>query len=129
VTSNEVWFADRYSWMFVLGTRAHSMYDQGMWKNLVDFFWSGNLCAENYTVPKMNEHLQKVTHQYAAKIKSQQAGRFAGQQQQPQPGGFGSSTPTLCRCSAGACERSERALVPARMTSFNHYCPLLGLGT
>jgi hypothetical protein len=29
--------------MFVLGTRAHSMYDQGMWKNLVDFFWSGNL--------------------------------------------------------------------------------------
>jgi ankyrin repeat protein len=87
VTSNEVWFADRYSWMFVLGTRAHSMYDQGMWKNLVDFFWSGNLCAENYTVPKMNEHLQKVTRQYAAKIKSQQAGRFAGQQPpQQQPG-------------------------------------------
>jgi hypothetical protein len=47
VTSNEVWFADRYSWMFVLGTRAYSMYDQGMGKNLVDFFWSGNLTVED----------------------------------------------------------------------------------
>jgi hypothetical protein len=46
VTSNEVWFADRYSWI-VLGTRAYSMYDQGMWKNLVDFFWSGNLTVED----------------------------------------------------------------------------------
>jgi hypothetical protein len=77
VTSNEVWFATRYSWMFQLGSRAYSMYDKGTWENLKDFFWTGNLVAVNFTVPKMNEYLATITRQHAAKIKSQQAGAGA----------------------------------------------------
>lgn len=72
VTSNEVWFPERYKWMFKLGTRAYCLYDNGWRSNLVEFFWSGNLCAELHTVPPMNEYLKGVCQKHAAKVRNQQ---------------------------------------------------------
>jgi ankyrin repeat protein len=72
VTSNEVWFASRYRWMFMLGTRAYSFYDEGPLRNLVDFFWSGNLCAVSYTLPKLNDYLRGLSRDYAAQLKATQ---------------------------------------------------------
>lgn len=72
VTSNEVWFADRYKWMFMIQKRAYCLYDNGWKSNLIDFFWSGNLCAELHTIPPMNEHLKRVCAKHAAKIRNQQ---------------------------------------------------------
>jgi hypothetical protein len=83
VTSNEVWFTDRYRWMFRLGSRAFSMYDVGFWGNLKDFFISGDLCAVSYQVPTMNPHLTKISKRYAQQLKAQSeaaqaSGRAAG---------------------------------------------------
>ena len=77
VTSNEVWFVERYRWMFKLGSRAYSLYDMGFWKNLKWFFWSGNLCEDLTALPLMNEHLLKVSRKYAASVKSHQAAEGA----------------------------------------------------
>jgi ankyrin repeat protein len=79
VTSNEVWFADRYKWMFLLGTRAYCLYDKGVWANLVEFFWTGNLCLDSQVVPVMGDHLLKKSRQYAALVKSQQQSQGPGQ--------------------------------------------------
>lgn len=73
VTSNEVWFADRYKWMFKLGSRAYSLYDQGALKNFIGFFWRDNLCADIHTVPAMNDHLIKVCRKFSSRAKSQAA--------------------------------------------------------
>mmetsp|Transcript_20065 Transcript_20065/g.23109 ORF Transcript_20065/g.23109 Transcript_20065/m.23109 type:complete len:791 (-) Transcript_20065:122-2494(-) len=72
VTSNEVWFADRYKWMFKLGSRAYCMFDQGWRRNLADFFWTSDLCAEIHNVPPMNDHLKRICQRYAARAKSRQ---------------------------------------------------------
>ena len=72
VTSNEVWFPERYKWMFRLGTRAYSLYDNGMFNNLKGFFFTDDLCAVSYTVPPMNEHLKKISRKYAAQMKARQ---------------------------------------------------------
>jgi ankyrin repeat protein len=72
VTSNEVWFADRYKWMFVLQKRAYCLYDNGWKSNLMEFFWSGNLCAELHTIPPMNDYLKGVCAKHAAKLRNQQ---------------------------------------------------------
>lgn len=72
VTSNEVWFVDRYKWMFKLGRRAYCMFDQGPKKNLIEFFWSGDLCADIFQVPPMNEYLRKECQRFAAREKSKQ---------------------------------------------------------
>eukprot|EP00758_Cryptobia_borreli_P002407 Tbor_TRINITY_DN3007_c0_g1::TRINITY_DN3007_c0_g1_i1::g.17358::m.17358/K20032/ZDHHC13_17, HIP14; palmitoyltransferase ZDHHC13/17 len=65
VTSNEVWFADRYKWMMKLGTRAYSYYDLGPWKNLLFFFWTGDLCKEEYDLPPLSPYLNKNMDIYA----------------------------------------------------------------
>ena len=70
VTSNEVWFPERYKWMFKLGSRAYCLFDQGPRKNLLEFFWSGNLCADVFTNPEMSEHLQKKCREHAAREKT-----------------------------------------------------------
>jgi hypothetical protein len=70
VTSNEVWFPERYKWMIVLGRRAYSYFDQGAAKNLIDFFWSGNLCQDMFVVPPMSEYVKEKCRQHAAHVKS-----------------------------------------------------------
>jgi hypothetical protein len=70
VTSNEVWFPERYRWMMKLGSRAYSLFDQGPRRNLVDFFWSGNLMADIFVNPEMSEHLQKKCREHAAREKT-----------------------------------------------------------
>jgi hypothetical protein len=72
VTSNEVWFPERYKWMFKLGTRAYCLYDNGWKANLLEFFWSGNLCAELHTLPPMNDYLKSLCQKHAAKMRNQQ---------------------------------------------------------
>lgn len=70
VTSNEVWFADRYKWMFMIGSRAHSLYDRGCWSNVKEFFVSGDLTTPNLDIPTMNDYLTTKLRQYHARIKS-----------------------------------------------------------
>lgn len=72
VTSNEVWFSARYKWMFKLGSRAYSFYDQGTLRNLYGFFWADDLCAVNYEMPKMSDYLRSASKEFAAKQKEAQ---------------------------------------------------------
>eukprot|EP01060_Flectonema_neradi_P025926 TRINITY_DN3478_c0_g4_i1.p1 TRINITY_DN3478_c0_g4~~TRINITY_DN3478_c0_g4_i1.p1 ORF type:complete len:737 (+),score=152.18 TRINITY_DN3478_c0_g4_i1:40-2250(+) len=37
VTSNEIWFSQRYSWCFNIGSRTYTLYNKGPWQNWKDF--------------------------------------------------------------------------------------------
>eukprot|EP00759_Apiculatamorpha_spiralis_P049414 PhF_6_TR44247/c1_g1_i3/m.68066/K20032/ZDHHC13_17, HIP14; palmitoyltransferase ZDHHC13/17 len=66
-TSNEAWFSNRYRWMFPIGTKVYSLYDQGSFTANWKEFWFGNLKAEHFTIPDMPPFLQELTRQYFAK--------------------------------------------------------------
>ena len=78
VTSNEVWFADRYKWMMKLGSRAFNLYDEGPIRNAVGFLWSANLCKIEFETPPMNDHIRNVTRRFTAGIQRQQEAGSAG---------------------------------------------------
>ncbi|KAJ9470561.1 Palmitoyltransferase AKR1 [Diplonema papillatum] len=55
VTSNDVWFPDRYPWLFVVGSRVFSLYDRGVWENWKQFFF-GDLKGSGYVVPSFDQN-------------------------------------------------------------------------
>lgn len=95
VTSNEVWFPERYKWMFRLGSRAYCMFDEGFTKNMISFFWSGNLCAEHFIVPPMNEHLKAVSRKFAAQEKNKQLNANKNLMRNPEAMSYLTSQPAV----------------------------------
>jgi len=59
-----------------------TLYDQGWKKNITDFLWSGNLCADSFQVPEMNPHLQKKCREYAAQERDKQLRRDSQHRQE-----------------------------------------------
>ena len=58
VTSNEVWFPERYAWCFNIGNRTHTLFDRGVLANWADFL-CGDLAGAGHTLPQLehNPHL------------------------------------------------------------------------
>eukprot|EP01063_Lacrimia_lanifica_P037503 TRINITY_DN7719_c0_g1_i1.p1 TRINITY_DN7719_c0_g1~~TRINITY_DN7719_c0_g1_i1.p1 ORF type:complete len:809 (+),score=168.61 TRINITY_DN7719_c0_g1_i1:90-2516(+) len=80
VTSNEVWFPQRYSWCFSIGRTTYTLYDRGCLANLKEFCF-GNLT--NYTtelpVIENNPHLMSVVQRAGnTPIVSGQSGNDSG---------------------------------------------------
>eukprot|EP01064_Diplonema_japonicum_P020713 TRINITY_DN30299_c0_g1_i1.p1 TRINITY_DN30299_c0_g1~~TRINITY_DN30299_c0_g1_i1.p1 ORF type:complete len:785 (+),score=213.54 TRINITY_DN30299_c0_g1_i1:72-2426(+) len=71
VTSNEVWFPDRYQWCFNIGARTHTLYDRGFWSNWNDFLF-GDLKGYRRVLPSMegNKHLSEKIRKYQEKYGS-----------------------------------------------------------
>jgi len=112
VTSNEVWFPERYKWMMKLGSRAYSIFDQGPQKNLLEFFWSGNLCANIFTYPEMSEFLKAKCKEHSARLKARNELRM--QQQQPLPISVGTAD-----SEQSAVANHDSSVPPAAGNGFN----------
>ena len=63
ITSNEVWFPERYTWCFMMGTRAFTLYDKGFMGNWREFI-CGNLTCYDRTTPPMSAHLTSRVAQW-----------------------------------------------------------------
>ena len=77
VTSNEVWFPDRYKWVFKLGTRVYTLYDQGTWGNWREFC-VGDYVGYSRTMPAMSAHLSSHVAKYNAWKEKREARLQAG---------------------------------------------------
>eukprot|EP01065_Artemidia_motanka_P024888 TRINITY_DN29823_c0_g1_i1.p1 TRINITY_DN29823_c0_g1~~TRINITY_DN29823_c0_g1_i1.p1 ORF type:complete len:769 (+),score=173.72 TRINITY_DN29823_c0_g1_i1:64-2307(+) len=67
MTSNEVWFTDRYPWCFRLEKQAYCRYDRGMLYNWKEFLF-GNLACADSSLPSVddNPHLRGVLQKHNA---------------------------------------------------------------
>ena len=79
MTSNENWFPQRYTWIFKIGDTHYNLFDEGPWAN-VKSFWFGDLGAEIYENPKMNDRLKRIVNAFTEKVKKQQSQGGCGDQ-------------------------------------------------
>eukprot|EP01060_Flectonema_neradi_P014126 TRINITY_DN20844_c0_g2_i1.p1 TRINITY_DN20844_c0_g2~~TRINITY_DN20844_c0_g2_i1.p1 ORF type:complete len:688 (+),score=85.45 TRINITY_DN20844_c0_g2_i1:1488-3551(+) len=80
VTSNDVWFPERYSWTFKIGTRVHTLFDEGVLRNFKNFFMGKGLTDPPNELPVMNEYLTWKISRFTAwnERRRQRINKFTG---------------------------------------------------
>ena len=80
VTSNDVWFPERYPWTFRIGTRVHTLFDDGVFINFKNFLAGRGLTAPPEDLPIMNTHLAWKVSRFAAwsERRRQRMSKFVG---------------------------------------------------
>eukprot|EP01064_Diplonema_japonicum_P002235 TRINITY_DN11422_c2_g1_i1.p1 TRINITY_DN11422_c2_g1~~TRINITY_DN11422_c2_g1_i1.p1 ORF type:complete len:746 (+),score=134.29 TRINITY_DN11422_c2_g1_i1:41-2239(+) len=111
ITSNEVWFTERYPWCLKLGTRSYTLYDNGFLSNWKDFFF-GNLVGYTRSSPNMSTHLSTKVAQWNS-WKARRAQKF-NQQVADMPAGH-PSLPKEIASSSMTTDVSSGLMIPTAL--------------